>query len=377
MVPSSRDQMAGRLARVWDRVSALGLESLLLTHLPNVFYLTGLRATAAAAILTPDEIELITDFRYLTAAATLKASDRAPANLRITPVEGSYDETIRDRLSKRAASRVGVEAGHLTLQRWTWLTDSLVDEVTLVPTEGLVEAVRMVKDAAEIDALRTAGRLLGRAVERVFDFVCAGRTEREIALAIDRTVMAVGFESLAFETIVASGPNSALPHARPGHRRLGDGDLVVLDFGGVYNGYCVDLSRTVCVGQRSREAMRLHQAVLDAQKAAIAVVRPGIPASDVDATARGVLELHGLAEAFGHSTGHGLGVEVHEGPRITRARQTDPGGSVVLLEAGMVFTVEPGVYIPDVGGVRIEDDVLVTPEGREVLTEASRELVVR
>ena len=277
MVPSSRDQMVGRLERVWDRVSALGLESLLLTHLPNVFYLTGLRAFAAAAILTSDEIELITDFRYLTAAATLKASERAPANLRITPVEGSYDETIRHRLSQRAMSRVGVEADHLTLQRWTWLTDSLVDEVTLVPTEGLVEAVRMVKDAAEIDTLRSAGRLLGRAVARVLEFVCAGRTEREIAVDIDRTVIAVGFESRAFETIVASGPNSALPHARPGLRRLGYGDLVVLDFGGVYNGYCVDLSRTVCVGQRSQEAMRLHQAVFDAQKAAIAVVRSGIP----------------------------------------------------------------------------------------------------
>ena len=377
MVPSSRDQMTSRLARVWDRVSALGLESLLLTHLPNVFYLTGLRATAAAAILTPDEIELITDFRYLTAAATLKASERAPADLRITPVEGSYDETIRDRLSQRAVSRVGVEADHLTIQRWTWLTDSLGDEVTLVPTEGLVEAVRMVKDAAEIDALRSAGRLLGRTVARVLEFVSAGRTEREIAGDIDRTVTAVGFEDRAFETIVASGPNSALPHARPGHRRLGDGDLVVLDFGGVYNGYCVDLSRTVCVGQRSREATRLHQAVLDAQTAAIAVVRPGVPASDVDSAARGVLERHGLAEAFGHSTGHGLGVEVHEGPRIARARQTDPAGLAVLLEAGMVFTVEPGVYISDVGGVRIEDDVLVTPEGCEVLTEASRELVVR
>ena len=374
---ASRDQLAARLARVRGRVSALGLESLLLTSLPNVFYLTGLRASAAAAIVTPDEIELITDFRYLTAAEALVASERAPAALTVTPVEGSYDETIRDSLNRGHASRVGVEADHLTLRQWTWLTDSLGDEVTLVRTEGLVEAVRLVKDAAEIDALRTAGGLLARAVAPVLEFVRTGRTEREIAADIDRTVTAVGFEDRAFETIVASGPNSALPHARPGHRRLGGDDLVVLDFGGVYNGYCVDLSRTVCVGQRSQEAMRLHQAVLDAQTAAIAVVRPGIPASDVDAAARGALEREGLAEAFGHSTGHGLGVEVHEGPRIARARHADPARSAVLLESGMVFTVEPGVYIPDVGGVRIEDDVLVTPEGCEVLTEASRELVVR
>ena len=373
---ASREQRAARLTRVRDRVSALGLESLLLTSLPNVFYLTGLRASAAAAIVTPDEIELITDFRYLTPATTLVASNRGPAALTVTPVEGSYDETIRDSLNRGHALRVGVEADHLTLRQWTWLTDNLGHEVTLVRTEGLVEAVRLVKDAAEIDALRTAGGLLARAVAPVLEFVRAGRTEREIAADIDRTVTAVGFEDRAFETIVASGPNSALPHARPGHRRLGGDDLVVLDFGGVYNGYCVDLSRTVCVGQRSPEAMRLHRAVLDAQTAAIAVVRPGIPASDVDAAARGVLEREGLAEAFGHSTGHGLGVEVHEGPRIARARHVGPTGSAVLLESGMVFTVEPGVYIPDVGGVRIEDDVLVTPEGCEVLTEASRELVV-
>ena len=376
MVASRRDQLAARLARVRGRLSALGLESLLVTSLPNVFYLTGLRASAAAAIVTPDEVELITDFRYLTPAATLVASARGPAALTVTPVEGSYDETIRDSVNRGHASRVGIEADHLTLRQWTWLTDSLGHEVTLVRTEGLVEAVRLVKDAAEIDALRTAGGLLARAVAPVLEFVRTGRTEREIAADIDRTVAAVGFEDRAFETIVASGPNSALPHARPGHRRLGGDDLVVLDFGGVYNGYCVDLSRTVCVGQRSQEAMRLHRAVLDAQTAAIAVVRPGIPASDVDAAARGVLEREGLAEAFGHSTGHGLGVEVHEGPRIARARHVGPTGSAVLLESGMVFTVEPGVYIPDVGGVRIEDDVLVTPEGCEVLTEASRELVV-
>ena len=228
---ASREQRAARLTRVRDRVSALGLESLLLTSLPNVFYLTGLRASAAAAIVTPDEIELITDFRYLTPAATLVASNRGPAALTVTPVEGSYDETIRDSLNRGHASRVGVEADHLTLRQWTWLTDNLGHEVTLVRTEGLVEAVRLVKDAAEIDALRTAGGLLARAVAPVLEFVRTGRTEREIAADIDRTVTAVGFEDRAFETIVASGPNSALPHARPGHRRLGGDDLVVLDFG--------------------------------------------------------------------------------------------------------------------------------------------------
>ena len=369
--------MAVRQEQVWSRVGPLGLDALLITHVPNVFYLTGLRSTAGAAILTSDGIELIVDFRYLAAAATLKASERAPANLKITPVEGSYDETIGDTLRRRGASRVGVEADHLTLRRWTWLTERLADEVAFVATEGLVEAVRLVKDAGEIDTIRTAGRLLGRAVAPVLELVRAGRTEREVAADIDRMVISVGFEDRAFETMVGSGPNSARPHARPERRRLGDGDLVLLDFGGVYNGYCVDLSRTVCVGQRRPEAVRLHQAVLDAQQAAIDIVHPGIPASDIDAAARRVLERHGLAEAFGHSTGHGLGVEVHEGPRIARARAEDPQGSAARLEAGMVFTVEPGAYVPGVGGVRIEDDVLVTSDGCEILTEASRALIVR
>ena len=376
MTPSHRDQSSARLGRVWSRASALGLDALLITHLPNVFYLTGLRSTAGAAVLSADGIELITDFRYLVAATRL-ASQQTDLPLEVTKVEGSYDETIRDSLVGRDLARVGVEADHLTLRRWTWLTESLGDLITLVATEGLVEAVRMVKDAAEIDTLRTAGRLLGRLTTPVLEFVCAGRTEREIAADIDRAVVATGFEDRAFETIVASGPNSAHPHARPEHRRLREGDLVVLDFGGVYNGYCVDLSRTVCVGQRRPDAVRLHQAVLDAQQAAIGVVRPGIPASDVDAAARGVLGRQGLAEAFGHSTGHGLGVELHEGPLIARARPEDALGSAVLLEAGMVFTVEPGVYLPEVGGVRIEDDVLVTSEGHDLLTDAPRALVVR
>jgi len=159
-----------------------------------------------------------------------------------------------------------------------------------------------------------------------------------------------------------------LPYLRPG--------LVVLDFGGVYDGYCVDLTRTACVGRSTDEARRLHAAVLAAQTAAIAAVRPGLPASRIDAASRSVLEQHGLAEAFGHGTGHGLGIEVHEAPRIAPARQLQRGADVVL-EAGMVFTIEPGVYLPGTGGVRIEDDVLVTASGCEVLTEVSRVLTVR
>jgi Xaa-Pro aminopeptidase len=202
-------------------------------------------------------------------------------------------------------------------------------------------------------------------------------TEQELAAKIDWRIKSAGFERCSFETIVASGPHSALPHAHPGDRRLKQGDLVVLDFGGVYGGYCVDLTRTVAVGQPDAEMQRVYGAVLEAQKAAIQAIGPGVRASAIDGAAREALARHGLAEAFGHSTGHGLGVEIHETPRIGPRREGEAGAQSAsddAIEPGMVFTVEPGAYLPGWGGVRIEDDVLVTSQGAEVLTRVPTQL---
>jgi Xaa-Pro aminopeptidase len=204
-----------------------------------------------------------------------------------------------------------------------------------------------------------------------FDAVRDGRPERDVAAAIEAALREAGYERPAFDTIVASGPNGALPHYRAGHRTLHTGDLVVLDFGGVLDGYCSDLTRTVSVGQPSPDAVRLHAAVRDAQTAAIDAVRPGRATTDVDAAARQVLVAHGLGEAFGHGTGHGLGLDVHEDPRVGKPRSDVPP---VRLEPGMVFTIEPGAYVPGFGGVRIEDDILVTETGCEVLTSVPRDL---
>jgi Xaa-Pro aminopeptidase len=197
--------------------------------------------------------------------------------------------------------------------------------------------------------------------------------ERALAAVLEAAIREAGFDRLAFDTIVASGPHAALPHYRAGDRILVPGDLLVLDFGGVLDGYCCDLTRTVSVGWPSAESERLHDAVRAAQHAAIAAVGPGIDASAVDAAARGVLQARGLGEAFGHGTGHGLGLEVHEEPRISQRRGDAPP---VALAPGMVFTVEPGAYLPGFGGVRIEDDVLVTETGCEVLTAVPRDLRV-
>jgi Xaa-Pro aminopeptidase len=233
-----------------------------------------------------------------------------------------------------------------------------------VPTERLIERRRAVKDAGEVATLREAGLRLASVARDLGNLRLTGRTEREVAATLDDAIRAAGFDRPAFETIVASGPNSALPHARPTARALREGEGVLLDFGGIYDGYCVDLSRTLHVGPETAAFRRLFDAVSDAHAAAIAEVKPGALPVDIDGAARRVLAGHGLANAFGHGTGHGLGLEVHEEPRISPHA---PEGEPVL--AGMVFTIEPGVYVPGTGGVRIEDDVLVVEGGCEILTD--------
>jgi Xaa-Pro aminopeptidase len=271
---------------------------------------------------------------------------------------------------------IGIEAGHLTVARQEWLIRtwrSRGAEITLRSTERFIEQFRTIKDLAEVTVLRQAAKGLTEVASKAMNAVRTGITEREVAAVIESALREAGYERPAFDTIVASGPNSALPHHRAGNRPLHTGDLVVLDFGGVLDGYCSDLTRTVSVGQPSPDALRLHAAVRDAQSAAIDAVRPGMTTADVDAAARQVLVGHGLGEAFGHGTGHGLGLDVHEEPRVGKPRSDV---APVRLEPGMVFTIEPGAYLAGFGGVRIEDDVLVTETGCEVLTSVPRDLRV-
>lgn len=367
------------MSRLRAALDVSGLDAFVVSGLPHLFYLINLRSSAGALVVWRDapELDLIVDFRYVEAVRRLQAAGEAPVELRIVTVDGAgtYEGTVCDTLRSRSPARVGIEADHLSVRRWQWMDGKL--DAELVPTIELVERQRMVKDPHEIETLRRAGSMLAAAVGPAVAGVRIGRTETEIARDIERLLAEAGFEAPAFDTIVASGPNGALPHARPGSRQLADGDLVLLDFGGVHKGYCVDISRTVVAGTAAPEARRLHAAVLEAQSAAMAAAEPGRLASEVDGAARAVLERHGLGSAFGHGTGHGLGIEVHELPRIGRKR-TDPAGGAgdVTLEPGMVFTIEPGVYVPALGGVRIEDDVLVTESGVEVLTPASRRLSV-
>jgi Xaa-Pro aminopeptidase len=374
MSTPSAAAVAARLGRVRAHADALSLDALLVTHLPNVGYLTGFVGTAGLVVLTRSRCFLVVDFRYDTAARAV-AANLGSDLVTVEVSSRSYDETLVTLLQRERAARIGVEGAWLPVGRYNSLSTSLRSSssesaaTTLVPTERLVERVRMVKDEGEIAIFREAGRRLSTIARRLPSFVAPGRRERDVAFAIEVAMHEAGFTRPAFDTIAASGPNSALPHARPTERALAVGEPTVLDFGGVYDGYCVDLTRTVQLGPTSPELERLYQAVELAQRTAIAAVRPGVRASAVDAAARQVLVTQGLGEAFGHGTGHGLGLEIHEDPRISRAVAGLPDDPV---EPGMVFTIEPGAYVPGVGGVRIEDDVLVTADGCEVLTDAPK-----
>lgn len=366
-----------RLVRAREALRGLRLDALVVSHLPNIRYLTGFNGSAGLLVIGASECTLIIDFRYATAARTLLASQPdVAAQLRLLVSANGFDETLVDVLKRAGARRIGVEGAHMSVSRFNKLSSSLAAAAptplqspdacpALVPIERAIEPWRMVKDAEEIAILREAGRRIGELVPEVIALARPGRAEVDVAADIEQALRHAGFERPAFETIVASGPNSALPHARPTERTLREGDGVVLDFGGVYDGYCVDLTRTVQLGDTGSEFRRLFAAVTEAQLAAISAVRPGVLASVVDSEARRALGRYNLADAFGHATGHGLGIEVHEDPRVGKPANGLPD---TILEPGMVVTIEPGAYLEGIGGVRIEDDVLVTERGCEVLT---------
>ena len=373
-----RPDWSGRLRRLWnlapDRLSAL-----VITSPHNINYLCGFDGSAGLLVTSPQRTWLLLDGRYISAAQTARDAGRL-AEVEIQAVTGGFDAALAALLSPRHSEPIGFEAAHLTvagLESWQKRNPSL----TFEPTKRLVERLRLIKDDWEVAAIRRACSRLSGVARELGNWVAEGRTERQIAHSIDDAMRRAGMERPAFATIVASGPNSALPHARPTDRRLENGDLVVLDFGGVLDGYCGDLTRMAGVGQVKAEAWTLYEAVRAAQGAALAAVRAEALAFEVDAAARRVLTTHGFGEAFLHATGHGLGLEVHEAPRLGRLPEKldegrDQSEEFERLAPGMVCTIEPGAYVDGIGGVRLEDDIVVTAGGCEVLTDVPRELLL-
>ncbi len=384
-------ELKERHLKLLSRFKDLGIEALIVTHNPNVFYLSNHVGSSGYLLVTGPSrnapagaVHLLVDSRYAESVKRMQEdSITVCPSLQVWEVSGSYDEALIGTIEKiqrvegLALSNVGFESEHLDVSRFEFLKRNLTDNqsnVELRMTTDVIAEMRMIKDSGEVERIRASALMLTAVTESVFEAVQPGVSELKVARLIDESLSRAGFERVAFDTIVASGPNSALPHHHPGKRCFEVGDLVVLDFGGVLDGYCCDLTRTVSIGQPGPEAKRVYSAVYEAQQAAIQTVRPNVSTVDVDGAARLVLQSNGLGEAFSHGTGHGLGLEVHELPRVTKVH-SDANKPEVLLKPGMVFTIEPGAYIPGWGGVRIEDDVLVTNDGHSMLTSVTRDLI--
>jgi Xaa-Pro aminopeptidase len=351
-----------RLKRLRDSIAAAGAGAFLETHLPNVYYLSGFSGDSGALLVDAGSASLFTDGRF-----TIQAKEET-RGIRVHIHTGPLLEAVGAHLKGQRRQKVAVAPSQLSLANWRMLKKAAGGQVKWAAIDGLVESLRAVKDADEIDRVREAARVGSEVMQEAMHLVRPGVTELDIAAEIGYRMRRKGASGESFDAIVAAGSRSALPHARPTARKIGRNELVVLDLGAILRRYCSDLTRTVHVGKASARTREWYRAVLDAQRAAILALKAGVTCGAVDAAARNVLQAKGLARYFVHSTGHGIGLEIHEGPRIARDQKT-------RLEAGNVVTIEPGVYVEGVGGIRIEDDALVTSRGAEILTTATRELL--
>jgi Xaa-Pro aminopeptidase len=339
----------------------LQVDAFLVSALPNIRYLAGFTGSNALLLLAAGRATLFTDPRYTTQAA---AECDCPV---VTVGRGSLYAAAAKAITRRRYRTVGFERNRMLFNAWTQLRESVGRRVELKPVDQAVETLRMVKDAAEIEFVRVSVELNSRAFDAALRKANSATTEAELAAEIDYQMRRLGASGPAFETIVASGPNAALPHAQPLHRPIGTNQVLLVDMGASLDGYASDMTRTLALGKIKPEIRKMYQATLEAQLAAIDAVRPGVTAGSVDAAARRVLRAHGLDREFIHSTGHGLGLEIHEAPRLGKGEKT-------ALRPGMTITIEPGVYRAGLCGIRIEDTVLVTERGCEVLTPTPKEL---
>jgi Xaa-Pro aminopeptidase len=356
------DRRAARLAALAAALDASHLDALLVSSLANIRYLTGFSGSNALLLVTPGESLFLTDARYAEQAAA-----EVGTVARVDVQTQSLWTGLWQRLPGHGVQVVGFESAHLLHRDFQRLLEA-GDRWQWRPTSDLVEAHRERKTDEEVAAIRRAGGMATAALSRVLGELRPGLTELAVAGMLERALRDEGSEGFPFPTIVASGPRSALPHARSTDREVAAGDFLLMDFGAQAEGYCADLTRTVVVGTASARQREVHEVVREAQALALARVRPGMRGRDADALARDYIERRGYGERFQHSLGHGLGLEVHEAPRLARQAEA-------VLPEGAVVTIEPGVYIPGWGGVRIEDDVFLDASGPEVLTHFPRELL--
>ncbi|MGG1313597.1 M24 family metallopeptidase [Cohnella laeviribosi] len=351
-----------RVAKLRSLLKERNEQALLVTNAVNRRYLSGFTGTSGAVLVTEDKAVLLTDFRY-----RIQAGQQA-AGFEIVEHGPDVNESVAELLRQWGVSRLLFEDRDVTFAAYAAMKEKL-RPVELVAAGAIVERLRIVKDEQEIAVMQEAADLADRAFAHILPFIKPGVTEASIALELEYFMRKEGATSSSFDTIVASGERSALPHGVAGERKIGSGEFVTLDFGAYYKGYCSDITRTVVVGRPSPKHKEIYDIVLEAQLYALEHLRPGLTGKEGDALTRDIITRYGYGDHFGHGTGHGLGMEIHEAPRLSRTDDT-------VLTPGMVVTVEPGIYLPGFGGVRIEDDIVLTDAGIKILTHSPKELIV-
>ncbi|MGZ4681760.1 MAG: M24 family metallopeptidase [Acidimicrobiales bacterium] len=352
-------QVPERMSRLRAAIAGSGCDALLVTKLVNLRYLTGFTGSDGMLLVLPDELVFVTDGRYRDQSADQLAAAGVEARIEIAGVE--QREVVGAAVAASGIGTLGLEADAVTWARQRTFADSWFPDVELRPTTGLVDDLRLIKDEGEVARIAAACEVADVALARVRHRLHDRLTEQEFGLELDVEIRRLGAAGNSFETIVGSGPNGAKPHHRPGSRRIVDGDLVVLDFGALVDGYCSDMTRTLMVGDPTPTQQRMLDVVTEAQQAGVDAIRAGETTRAVDAACRRVIDDAGWGEAFLHATGHGVGLEIHEAPRVAATADA-------TLAPGFVVTVEPGVYLPEHGGVRVEDTVVVTADGCRPLT---------
>lgn len=350
-----------KLAKLRELLAEKELDALFITSGYNRRYMTGFTGTAGAAIISKDDAVFITDFRYMEqAAAQIK-------DFRIVQHEKTIIEEVAQQVEQMKVKRLGFEKEDVTFGMYELYKSKVSAE--LIPTAGLVEKLRIIKTPEELEVLKQAAKIADDAFTHICGFIKAGMTELEVSNELEFFMRKQGATSSSFDTIVASGVRGALPHGVATDKKIQSGELVTLDYGALYNGYISDITRTVAVGEPSEKMREVYEITLAAQKLAVEGIRPGMTGIQADAIARDYIASKGYGEAFGHSTGHGIGLEVHEAPGLSFRSET-------VLEPNMTVTAEPGIYLPGIGGVRIEDDLVITENGCERLTHCTKELQI-
>lgn len=354
------------MARTGAVIEALGLkqnEAALITNPSNMFYISGYTGEGKV-LVTSGRSAIITDFRY-----TEQAENEAPEfDVLMTDKDKSHDRLVADVMAREGIDTVYYEEDAQTVYEFGKLCEALPKDTKYLPLGDKIRKLRRIKDAGEIALIREACRITGEAFERALGYIKVGITERDIALFLEQAMYRLGADKPSFDTIVASGENGSLPHAKPGNRVICSGDMITLDFGAKYKGYCADMTRTVCVGKPSAEMLNVYEIVREAQARSQDALAANKSCQAIDKIARDLIDEKGYQGRFGHGLGHSLGIDIHEEPRLSYSSKD-------TTMVNQLLTVEPGIYLPGVGGVRIENTCLVLQDGCEALTTPTRDLI--